>query len=92
MKKKSFVRSTPSQAFITYILKSSIFSALDPAGPYFDLQSSAEKRVKQTDAEFVDVIHTNSGSILNVSLLEYYQCAVALHFFIIFFLMTLSNK
>jgi pimeloyl-ACP methyl ester carboxylesterase len=42
-------------------------TALDPAGPYFDVQP-AEKRVMKTDAEFVDVIHTNSGSILSLCL------------------------
>lgn len=33
-------------------------SALDPAGPLFH---ESEVRLREDDAEFVDVIHTNSG-------------------------------
>ena len=36
------------------------YLGLDPAKPYFDLVSE-ERRMLPTDAEFVDVIHTNSG-------------------------------
>ena len=36
---------------------------MDPAKPYFDIVSH-ENRLQKTDAEFVDVMHTNSGSLL----------------------------
>jgi len=39
-------------------------TGLDPAKPYFDLVSE-ERRMLPTDAEFVDVIHTNSGDLLH---------------------------
>jgi len=39
-------------------------TGLDPAKPYFDLVTE-ERRMLPTDAEFVDVIHTNSGDLLH---------------------------
>jgi len=42
-------------------------TALDPAGPWFDV-TAVSNRVAKTDADFVDVIHTNSGSLLNLCL------------------------
>ena len=39
--------------------------ALDPASPWFE-QTREEHRVSKTDAEFVDVIHTNSGLLVTV--------------------------
>merc|ERR1712156_1184406 len=39
-------------------------TGLDPAKPYFDLVGE-ERRLLPTDAEFVDVIHTNSGDLLH---------------------------
>ena len=41
---------------------STFISGLDPAKPYFDI-SAEELRIQSTDAEFVDIIHTNSGQI-----------------------------
>ena len=41
--------------------------ALDPAGPWFDV-AAATNRISKTDAKFVDIIHTNSGTLFNVSL------------------------
>lgn len=38
-------------------------SGLDPAGPIFELAKSGA-RLDIGDADFVDVIHTNAGSIL----------------------------
>lgn len=38
-------------------------TALDPASPWFE-QTRVEHRVSKTDAEFVDVIHTNSGLLV----------------------------
>jgi hypothetical protein len=35
---------------------------LDPAGPFFSLNDT-ETRLDTTDADFVDVIHTDSGSL-----------------------------
>ena len=43
------------------------FIALDPAKPWFDL-SDPSNTISKDDAAFVDVIHTNSGFLLNVSL------------------------
>jgi hypothetical protein len=40
--------------------------ALDPAGPWFSM-SSNNNRVQKSDANLVDVIHTNSGSIVDVN-------------------------
>ena len=40
------------------------YIGLDPAKPYFDLVGE-ERRMLPTDAEFVDVIHTNSGDLLH---------------------------
>ena len=42
------------------------FIALDPAKPWFDL-SNPSNTISKDDAAFVDVIHTNSGFLLNVS-------------------------
>ena len=36
---------------------------LDPAMPWFDLVSE-EHRIQSTDADFVDIIHTNSGNLI----------------------------
>jgi hypothetical protein len=41
-------------------------TALDPAKPWFD-GSNRPQRISKSDADFVDVIHTNSGSITDVS-------------------------
>ena len=49
------------------LLKHTQIKGLDPAKPYFDLVSE-EMRLLPTDAEFVDVIHTNSGEIWNGAL------------------------
>jgi len=43
-------------------------SALDPAKPWFD-GSNRPERIGRHDAEFVDVIHTNSGEIYQVTVL-----------------------
>ena len=43
-----------------------ISSALDPAAPWFE-QTKEEHSMSKEDAEFVDVIHTNSGSLFQVS-------------------------
>ena len=40
-----------------------IFIGLDPAMPWFDLVSE-EERIQPTDAEFVDVIHTDGKDFL----------------------------
>ena len=40
--------------------------ALDPAKPWFDL-SDPSNTISKDDAVFVDVMHTNSGFLLNVS-------------------------
>ena len=49
--------------------KTSIFDCvhpgLDPAGPLF-YTKPPELRIDKTDALFVDILHTNSGSILEV--------------------------
>ena len=41
-------------------------TSLDPAKPWFDL-SEASNKVSKDDAELVDVVHTNSGFLLDVS-------------------------
>jgi pancreatic triacylglycerol lipase len=41
-------------------------TALDPARPWFDGENRP-LRINKNDAEFVDVIHTNSGIMLEVS-------------------------
>ena len=46
-------------------------TALDPASPYFE-QTKEDNRMKKTDATFVDVIHTNSGLLIQVVILEFY--------------------
>ena len=38
---------------------------MDPASPWFE-QTKEEHRVSKSDAEFVDVIHTNSGLLVTV--------------------------
>ena len=47
----------------------SYFSALDPAGPYFGLLHVKlhDGPISKEDATLVDVMHTNSGFILEVS-------------------------
>ena len=40
--------------------------ALDPAKPWFDMTKESN-RLNKTDAEFVDIVHTNSGEIYDVS-------------------------
>lgn len=37
---------------------------LDPAGPFFSLNDT-ETRLDTTDADFVDIIHTNSGTLVD---------------------------
>ena len=41
------------------------YLALDPAKPWFDL-SAASNTICKDDAQLVDVMHTNSGFLLNV--------------------------
>lgn len=41
-------------------------AGLDPAGPAFYSQPP-ERRIDKTDADFVDILHTNSGSLVEVS-------------------------
>ena len=43
-----------------------IFTGLDPAKPWFDL-AGADARILITDADLVDIIHTNSGNMWDVS-------------------------
>ena len=38
-------------------------TGLDPARPYFDKPKINRKRLSKNDADFVDVIHTNSGEL-----------------------------
>ena len=45
-------------------------TALDPAKPWFD-GSNRPQRIGKNDADFVDVIHTNSGSIIDVNILHF---------------------
>lgn len=42
-------------------------SGLDPAGPFFEGKNNAV-RLDQTDAKFVDVIHTNTDLALGLGL------------------------
>ena len=39
---------------------------LDPAKPWFDL-TDASNSIGKDDAQLVDILHTNSGFLLNVS-------------------------
>ena len=41
-------------------------TGLDPAKPWFDMTKESN-RLNKTDAEFVDIVHTNSGEIYDVS-------------------------
>ncbi len=41
-------------------------SALDPAYPYFGWQDDQSDIVSTEDAEFVDVVHVNSGHLYEV--------------------------
>ena len=43
-----------------------IFSALDPAKPWFDI-TDLSNTLSKSDATLVDVIHTKSGRLYNVS-------------------------
>ena len=43
-----------------------IFSALDPAKPWFDI-TDLSNTLSKGDASLVDVIHTKSGRLYNVS-------------------------
>ena len=52
--------------------------ALDPAGPWFDV-AAATNRISKTDANFVDIIHTNSGTLFNVSLRNNIQLLIGKH-------------
>ena len=52
--------------------------ALDPAGPWFDV-AAATNRISKTDAKFVDIIHTNSGTLFNVSLRNNIQLSIFKH-------------
>ena len=40
-----------------------VFPGLDPAGPEFHPQIEGTRRLHSTDAEFVDVMHTNAGKL-----------------------------
>jgi len=42
-------------------------TGLDPAYPLFSMENT-DQRLDTTDAEFVDVIHTNSGNLIHASL------------------------
>ena len=44
-------------------------TGLDPARPFFILEEHKENRLNKNDADFVDIIHTNSGSLLQGFLL-----------------------
>jgi hypothetical protein len=39
-------------------------AGLDPAGPLFNLNDT-ETRLDTTDGDFVDIIHTNGGTLLH---------------------------
>ena len=39
-------------------------TGLDPARPYFENWTSENNRLAKTDADFVDVIHTNAGDLI----------------------------
>ncbi|CAF2179443.1 unnamed protein product [Rotaria magnacalcarata] len=41
------------------------FTGLDPAGPLF-LDAPPSERISFTDAAFVDIIHTNGGTLFTV--------------------------
>ena len=43
---------------------------MDPAKPWFDV-SAASNTIRKDDAQLVDVMHTNSGFLLNVRKLFY---------------------
>ena len=57
MKKKEY--SLFYRSIFTYVL------GLDPSAPYFENQST-ERRLDETDADFVDVIHTDTKVILGI--------------------------
>ena len=46
--------------------KVSKISGLDPAKPWFDLTDPAQ-RINKNDGKFVEILHTNSGELLDVS-------------------------
>jgi hypothetical protein len=48
-------------------IKVNHFLGLDPAGPLFDFQSIPRQRLDRTDAKFVDVVHTHSGALGEIS-------------------------
>ena len=56
------------------------FVALDPASPWFE-QTRVEHRVSKTDAEFVDVIHTNSGLLVTVLSIYYIRDTILMAHF-----------
>lgn len=43
-----------------------IYLALDPAGPFFE-DTDPLVRVDPTDANFVDAVHSNGGTLLSAS-------------------------
>ena len=43
------------------------FQGLDPALPYFET-AEPDERILPTDADLVDIIHTNSGYLSEVSI------------------------
>ena len=54
---------------MTSIQHSNRCSAFDPAGPYFyDQDYQPETHLDPSDADFVDVIHTNGGSLVTAHL------------------------
>ena len=46
------------------------YKGLEPAAPWFE-QTKEEHRMNREDAAFVDVIHTNSGLLIQVKFLAY---------------------